>query len=148
MAWATAAEVLDKTGEQVSDAKVAQASSVITIFANRTESMSDEIKPRDLYWLKEATCWQAAWQGGKAGYAKRDGVDELSQDGLTIVHSRGGTGDHKVSLAPLAARALKNLSWKGTRSTRVKPALGGGLISRDGHADSERADELFPWSPL
>ena len=147
MAWATAAEVLATTGETVTEAKVAQASAVITIYAERTEDMRDALKPRDLVWLREATCWQAAWQGPKAGFARRDNVDEISQDGMNIVHGRGGgqgLNEHKVTLAPLAARALKNLSWKGTRTLRFRPAA----LPNSGLADSERADELFPWRPM
>lgn len=147
-AWATIADVLSITNERVTSEQLDLASSAIAPYANRGISMAGELKPRDRECLRQAVAWQAAWLKSKSGFVARDSVDELQQDGLTIVHSRGGTGDHKVSLAPLAARALKNLSWKGTRTTRVKPVVSGGLLSRDGHADSDRADELFPWSAL
>lgn len=113
--WATVADVLAVTGQGAELADVATASAVIDIYANRTESASSGLSTRDLGWLRSATCWQTVWQRDQPGYESRSVVTGYSQDGLTVSHA----SEWNVALAPLAARALKNLSWKGSRTLRV-----------------------------
>jgi|SRR5687768_11911172 len=146
MAWATTAEVLSVTGVTVTDAQLAQANSVITIFANRTEDAV--LSARDLNWLKQATCWQAAWQKDQAGYMTRHAVTEVTQDGMQLIYSGGGEPNlASITLAPLAQRALKNTSWKGSRSVRIDPVS----ETAWGHTTNlrlESNDDLFPWQPI
>lgn len=146
MAWATTAEVLSVTGVTVTDAQLAQADSVITIFANRTPDAT--LSARDLHWLKQATCWQAAWQKDQAGYTTRHAITEVTQDGMQLIYSGGDTPNlAALSLAPLAQRALKNTSWKGSRTVRVTPT-GQNTWGADTNFRLESNDDLFPWSPL
>lgn len=128
MTWATVAETALITGMSTSGsataADVAMASEVITIYANVTESASAAIGARDLEWLRKATAWQAVWQKQQPGYATdRSVVASIMADGVRedfAGFSVGGTGgEWKIMLAPLAARALKNLSWKGSRTLRT-----------------------------
>lgn len=113
--WASAAEVLAITGQGVETVDVAVASGVIEIYANRTEAASAGLTTRDLGWLKSATAWQCVWQIDQPGYSARSVASSYSQDGMSVSHS----AEWNVALAPLAARALKNLSWKGSRTIRV-----------------------------
>jgi CTP:molybdopterin cytidylyltransferase MocA len=146
MAWATEAEVLSITGVTVTAAQLAQANSVITIFANRTEEAT--LSVRDLYWLKQATCWQAAWQKDQAGYTTRHAVTEVTQDGMQLVYTNADTPDlASVTLAPLAQRALKNTSWKGSRTVRVTPVPQDSLSVNTNYR-LESNDNLFPWQPI
>jgi hypothetical protein len=143
MAWATEAEVLSVTGVTVTAAQLAQANSVITIFANRTEDA--ELNSRDLYWLKQATCWQAAWQKDQAGFTTRHAITEVTQDGMQLVYTNADAPDlAAVSLAPLAQRALKNTSWKGSRTLRIRPVKQEPLSN----LKSESADHLFTWTRI
>ena len=128
MTWATVAETALITGMtasgSASTADVAMAHQVIEIYANVTESASAAIGARDLEWLRKATAWQAVWQKQQPGYATdRSVVASIMADGVRedfAGFSVGGTGgEWKVMLAPLAARALKNLSWKGSRTLRT-----------------------------
>lgn len=146
MAWATEAEVLTVTGVTVTAAQLAQADSVITIFANRTSEST--LSARDLEWLKQATCWQAAWQKDQAGYATRHAVTEVTQDGMQLVYSGGDAPNlASITLAPLAQRALRNTSWKGSRSARITP-VGQDSLSVNTNYRLESNDDLFPWQPL
>jgi len=146
MSWATEAEVLSITGVTVTAAQLAQANSVITIFANRTEDAV--LSDRDLYWLKQATCWQAAWQKDQAGYTTRHAVTEVTQDGMQLVYSGGDTPNlASVTLAPLAQRALKNTSWKGSKTLRIRP-VNEDSLSVNTNYRLESNDDLFPWQPI
>lgn len=116
MAWATVTDVGDITGVSVDAATVAQAQGVIEVYANRTDDATDGFSARDLGWLKRAVCWQAAWLKDQYGYTSRQRARSTSQDGTSITR----VADSDQDLAPLAARALKNLSWLGSRTTRAR----------------------------
>jgi hypothetical protein len=115
MSWCTQADVLAITGSEVSATSLAVANSVITVYAGRTEDASDVMGARDLNWLKQATAWQARFVENTPGFGLQPDASSLTQDGLTVQtrHEYSGT------LAPMAARALKNLSWKADRSVQI-----------------------------
>lgn len=115
MGWATAANVLALTGKTVTDQVVLEASAVIDIYANRTEAASGGMTPRDLGWLQRACAFQAAWMPTQPGFHQRNAVAQITQDGLQIIYDK----EWQISLAPLAARTLKNLSWKASRTVAV-----------------------------
>lgn len=115
MSWATAANVLALTGQTVTDQTVAEASAVITIYANRTESASASLSPRDLGWLQQATAFQAAWMPLQPGFHQRNSYEQITTDGTQVIYGK----EWQISLAPLAARALKNLSWKTNRTVEL-----------------------------
>lgn len=144
MTWATVAEVLDVTGASVTASVLSQASAVVTIYCNRTEAASSSMGTRDLHWLKQATCWQAAWQLEQPGWATRSRVDSVQQDAASVTYA----SESALTLAPLAERALRNLSWKGARTLRV-PGVDtpqGGVDPRNEAADS---NPIFgQWQPL
>ncbi len=145
MSWATLADVEAITGATVDVAQLAQAQSVIDIYANRGDDLdTDSIRPRDQRSLKQAVAWQAAWIAGQAGYETRSAFRELDQDGLRV---RAASAS-EVMLAPLAARVLKNLSWKGSRtvhmSSRTRPLAHPDLID---YTD-DSSDVRQSWTPL
>ncbi len=143
MTWATVGDVSTTTGKTVTTDQLAQAEAVVNIYADRAPSASAAISTRDLYWLQQATCWQAAWQAQKFGYSQRDNAQSLMQDGLQVERET----EHSVTLAPLAARSLKNLSWKRNRTVRtpnVRVPLGLGLED----FTLESSDANSNWQPL
>ncbi|MFB9383263.1 hypothetical protein ACFFTK_08940 [Pseudonocardia petroleophila] len=97
--------------------QLAQASGVVTLYCGRTADSAERMSRRDLYWLKQATAWQATWQAGQVSFEERSSVASLDQDGIKATFSR----EWQMVLAPLAARALKNLSWKRTRVVNQRP---------------------------
>lgn len=143
MSWATAEQVEAITGRSVSAPDLAQADSVITIYCNRTPDASGCMGLRDLYWLRMATAWQAAWQSQQAGYDSRSNAQAVTQDGMSIQRET----EHSVTLAPLAARALKNLSWVGSRTIRtpnVRVPLGVDVID----FTQDASDAVSDWREL
>lgn len=119
MTWASAADVLAITGASATAPEVAAGNAVITIYANRTPDASAGMSGRDLSWLRQAASWQTVWQRDQPGFNARSVVSGYSQDGLSVQHR----ADWNVSLAPLAARSLKNLSWKASRTLRTPSVL-------------------------
>lgn len=116
MPWGVStADVLAATGASATVAQIAAADSVITIYLNRSSVASASMAPRDLATLRSAIAWQTVWQASQPGYTTRSQFDSLSQDGLSVQ----STAQWAKILSPIAARALKNLSWKGSRTLRT-----------------------------
>lgn len=144
MTWATDTDMNEIVGAShgVDASTLAQANSHITIYANRTPDAADGMLPRDLYWLRQATCWQAKWLAQQPAVDGRSAHTSLSSDGQSVTHD----AEYQIVLGPLAARALRNLSWKSSRSLDVAPAGAVGWPVRD--FTNERSDENHDWVPL
>ena len=142
MAWATSEDVGEVTGHSVTAQQLAMAESTVTIYANRTPTASAVIGARDLYWLRQATCWQAAWLGQQVNVEGRTVVGSLTQDGMAVSYG----AEWQTTLAPLAARALKNLSWKASRTMEVASTMTGvGNMPAFNYEDS---DDWTSWRTL
>jgi len=113
----TPTDVQNVTGASATATQIAMADSIVTIVANRTAAASGGMSPRDITWVQHAVCWQARWLAGQAGVEIRNEFDSLTQDGLSVQTS----AQWAKYLAPLAARALRNLSSKGARTDAVEP---------------------------
>lgn len=135
MTWATTDEVFEITGVTVDRPQLEQAESVVSLFSGRTPETLDRIAPRDQYWLKQAVVWQAAWQASQVAFAQRSAAESVSQDGVTVNY---GT-EWQLILQPLAARALKNLSWKRGRTS------GGRRTVRPTDFTLESSDPYHVW---
>lgn len=147
MTWATVADVNTKLGITVSATDILMASAIIDTYANRTEAASAAISPRDLGHLQMATIWQAVWYAEQPGAETRQIAAKHSQDGVEVDYA--GTSfnpkEYPAVLAPLAARALRNLSWKGTRTLRT-PHIATPVGSIIDFAN-ETGDARSQWSP-
>lgn len=142
MGWTTLADVQEITGKtDVTAEQLAAAESVITIYANRTPDTKDRLTKRDQYWLAQASAWQAVWQREQAGHEVRNGHASQTQDGVSVQHDT----EHEIVLAPLAARAMKNLSWKADRVKRAAPFLSAPAAVL---FPLESSDEGLDWRPL
>lgn len=143
MTWATIADVQTVTGKTVTADQLAQAEAVITVYANRTPTASASMGVRDLYWMQQAVCWQSAWQTQQYGYDQRSNAQSVMQDGLQVERET----EHSVTLAPLAARSMKNLSWKANRTLRTPNVrIPTGREGRDFTLES--SDQYECWYPL
>lgn len=140
-AWATAQDVIDATGVTVTDQQLAQAQSDIEIFTNRIYADTARIRTRDLYWLGRAVARQAAWQAGQFGLETRLDATQIQQDQVSSML----TGDGLV-LAPMAARALRRVSWMRSRTVHIRSAVeGAGPLT--GNAISDGSDDSLVWAP-
>ena len=144
MAWATVGDVQVITGTEVTVDQLAVAQSVIEVYANRSPD-TPNLSPRDLRTLQLATSWQAAWYSQQVGFEQRSAFGSMQQDGMGVVNF--GQPEWYHTLAPMAARALKNLSWKASRSQRVPNAR---VLPGQGAVDFalESSDASTGWGPL
>lgn len=138
--WCSLADVTTITRATVTSDQLAAASAVISIYANRNPSSLPNLTERDTYWLKQACAWQARWQSQQPGYDQKSSIDSVNQDNTQVSYSK----EWQISLAPLAARALKNLSWKASRSVRISNHL---LPPRLDFVN-EASDPWSDWEPL
>jgi hypothetical protein len=141
----TPTDVTNVTGASATAAQIAMADSIVTIVANRSAAASGGMSVRDIMWVQHAICWEARWLAGQAGVEARNQFDSLTQDGLSVQTS----AQWAKYLAPLAARALRNLSSKGARTDAVEPisvptGLGGAafFLTEEGDAFSSGWEEL------
>lgn len=138
--WCSLADVAAITGTSVTEAQLNAASSVISIYVNRSPAASATLTVRDLYWLAQACAWQARWQSQQPGYDQKSSVDSVNQDNTQVAYGK----EWQISLAPLAARALKNLSWKGSRSVRIHRHLLPSTLD----FTNEESDAFSCWEPV
>lgn len=139
MSWVTPEKALVYTGKALTTEQLDAASSIITIYAGVTEDQPEEsISARDRTWLAMATAYQAAWT--KPGLLEyRESHTSTSADGVQVSRE----SDSQIMLAPLASRALRNLSWIGNATTSQLP-----LLPPKGSILSERADPYHTWKDL
>jgi len=120
-AWCTEQEVNEFTGATVTPVQLALAQSTVELHVGRTSEA--QVRPADLKWLKRAVAFQAVWLTTQPDLLTRTEVDSSSQDGASARYS----GGEDQVLAPLAKRALRRLSWRGSRSVTMD---GSGIMSR------------------
>lgn len=130
--WCLASDVAEYTGVTADDADVVRAQAVIDVHSARTVDQVDAIGGRDLRWLHYATAYQTAWMKSQPDmYARLD---------LSSAPDVGSLTADALTLAPLAARSLRRLSWMRSRSLRTHPAR-----SRIPAFTSEASDVYHPW---
>ena len=83
MAWATISECTAITGVTPDAATLALAQSSVEDHVNRSPDVTDSLYARDLYWLKKAVAWQAAWLPAQHDLLTRTGVQTVTQDGMS-----------------------------------------------------------------
>ena len=147
MTWATAQDVIDKTGMTVSDAVLKQAQAVVELFSDTSEDASDagNISPKNLRMLNLAVCYQAAWITQHPDAFTNIDLTNFNQDQVsgTLAHANA------LILAPLAKRAIDRLSWKRIRPLRIGARANYGLIPPTMNTTSAVLDDNDPrWRPI
>lgn len=114
MTWATVADIQTATGRVVTETTRALAAQSIEMNTGLIEGVPRiYMHDRDLYWLKLAVAYQAAWLLAQSDYLERNAVTAITQDGQSAT---AGNADW-LTLSPQARKCLKRLSWRGMRST-------------------------------
>lgn len=135
--WADVADVLKYTTKTVVIGDVERAEAeiedVVGVLADPALRPGVVISPRDLHFLKKAVAYQAGWSVSQPDAYERSEVASISQDGASATFTDGS-----LTLAPFARRALRRLSWRGTRSVVINSAA---LVV-------EPDDEDLHWTPL
>ncbi|MFI2761395.1 hypothetical protein ACH5A3_21375 [Streptomyces echinatus] len=140
-AWASAQDVIDATGVPVTDQQLAQAQADIEIFTNRIYADTERLRTRDLHWLGQAVARQAAWLAGQYGLETRLDATQIQQDQVSTTLQGDG-----LVLAPMAARALRRVSWMRSRTVHIRSAVeGAGPLLGDPMSDG--SDDSLVWAP-
>lgn len=139
--WATIADVQALTGKIVTDTQRSQAVATIELHCGAIEAVErPDISERDRYWLKLATCYQAAWLVSQPDAFERNDVSSAGQDGESATFRADAH-----TLSPFARRALKKLSWRGPRTLITPRADGRGRII---DTTSEEYDDSLAWKRM
>jgi hypothetical protein len=140
-AWASVQDVTNATGATVTAAQLAQAQAAIEVFTNRIYADTDRIRTRDLHWLGQAVAYQAAWIAGQFGLETRLDATQIQQDQVSTTLQGDG-----LVLAPMAARALRRVSWMRSRTVHIRSAVeGAGPLVGDPLSDG--TDDSLVWAP-
>jgi hypothetical protein len=116
--WATVEQIAEAIGRTVTATTRSLAAQSIELHTGLIESVErTDISDRDLYWLKLAVCYQAAWLLVQPDYLERSAVKAVRQEGQS---ADAGNPDW-LTLAPLARKALRRLSWRGIRTVSTMP---------------------------
>ena len=139
--WATLEQVATLTGKTVDEPTRALAAAAIELHTGLIEGVERKgLKDRDAYWLRLAVCFQAAWLMTQPDYLERNAVSSVSQDGQSAT---GGNPDW-LTLAPLARKAIKRLSWRGARTIVVDDGARRNRLN----VLSEEYDDSLAWRRL
>lgn len=139
--WATIEQVAALTGATVTALQRGIAVHAIETNTGLIEEVErEDISDRDRYWLKLAVAYQASWLLGQPDFLERTAVSTVAQDG----QSATAANPDWLVLAPMARKAIKRLSWRGTRAMLVPPP------GRIGTVDplTSSHDGAFNWGAL
>lgn len=142
--WATPADVLNLTRQQVDDDTVAVANFVIEILGGRLYTIAaTRTGARDLEWMKRAVAYEAVWITGQPDFFTRLDVNAITEGRRSI-----GVKDLSLMLAPLAKMALRRVSWLKSRSLHIRSPFQDGLSPISPDPDSSANDAYERWSPM
>jgi hypothetical protein len=137
--WATIADVLALTGKVITAQTRTLAASAIEDHTGLLEGVErTDISARDRAWLRKAVCYQAAWLLTQSDYLERNAVSAVAQDG----HSATAGNPDWLTLAPLARKCLKRLSWRGVRTVS---SAGRTVVA---NINSDEYEETLDWQRI
>lgn len=139
--WASVSDVTSKTGVTPTETQRTIAVGVLETVTGLIEEVErPDISDRDRYFLKLATCYQAAFVVDNPDLFARADVTSASQDGESATFRNPDAH----LLAPLARKAIRRLSWRGIRALRP----GGGTDPKVNSSDLDALDDRLPWVPM
>lgn len=148
MAWTTPEDTYSITNKAVSEANVESAQIMIEIFADATETDSDNglISETNLRLLRFAVAYQATWITAHPDVFTNTDFETFQMDGLSVTNRH----ENSMILAPMARRCIKRLSWKRNRNQYIRP-MGGRREQPRKNVDLNNAvldDYRDDWRPL
>lgn len=142
--WATAADVLDLTGQTVTSQQVSAANSVIEVCAARVYTLAiDRTGSRDVEWMRRAVAYQTVWMTSQPDFFQRMDVTSIAEGRKSV-----GLKDSALILAPMAAKTLKRVSWLRSRSIHVRSAWQDGMTPISPDPTSSGNDFYEQWNPM
>jgi hypothetical protein len=136
------AYVLAVTGTTYTAGQIMLAQQILNTHTNYTPEVSGaNMQPQDLFWLRYALAYQTAWMATQPGLLARNAVEGVSQDSVSAQY----VDESAITLAPLARRSIKQLSWKKSRSLRVRTPFIDDQTPLSSDPDSESNDLYERW---
>jgi hypothetical protein len=153
--WATAADVLNYTGVEVTDQQVTLAGWIIDLYSGRPYSFSwtdpstnevtqynwwENVGGADNYYMTLAVCFQVVWMTQQPDLMTRLDLKRVPTTREAIQVQDMNT----LQIGPLAKKALGRVSWLRSRALHVRSPFED-LYT----ANSVNFGEwIFPWSPI
>jgi hypothetical protein len=138
--WATIADVATLTGKTVTQQQRDQAAATIELHIGLIEAVErTDLSDRDRYFLKLATSYQTAWLAAQPDAFERNDVSSAGQDGESATFRADAH-----TLAPLARKAIKRLSWRGPRALIPAATDARGRLD----TTSEEYDDSLAWKRM
>lgn len=119
--WTDIAQVTSLTGTTPTAAQMAQAQGSLELFTDvcpDPDLLPEDLKPLDRRALENAFVYQAAWLSKQVDFFGGVDTKSVSQDGASAEYAH----ENATKLAPLAWRAIRNLSWN--RAGEIKTRTG------------------------
>lgn len=137
--WATVEQISEVTGVAVTEAQRGIAVRSLEVLVGLIEEVDrPDISPRDRYFLKLATAYQAAFVSDNPDLFSRADVSSAGQDGESATFRNV---DSHI-LAPLARKAIRRLSWRGLTRPRDR------RVTAPTNVLSDEYDDSLAWKPL
>ena len=138
--WATIEDVDEVTGKTVTAKERGIAVRSLEPIIGVIEAVDrPDISDRDRYWLKLATCYQAAFVLDNPDLFSRADVTSASQDG----ESANFRNVDAHLLSPLARKCIRRLSWRSLTRSKDRAAQRGPT-----NILSEEYDDSLAWKPV
>lgn len=141
--YASPADVLNLTGSTVTPAQIGQAQAIVELYCNRFEEAAEHFSAKDERILKLATAYQCAFMAQNNVFTTGD-LESLAQGDLAVTWKNSAASSDSKVIAPLAKKALAQLSWNRTRSILTSTAF----TSMDDEDDLEDDDVIARWTAL
>ena len=116
------------TGVTLATSDIFRAQALVEMYAKCDLSNLGAYGPRDRRWLVRGVAYQAAWMDSHPEVFATMDVGSLSQVGMSVSFR---SDRNAAFMAPLARRALHNLSWMRSRSVTIKSKV---ASASDDHA--------------
>jgi hypothetical protein len=153
--WAMPADVLNITGQTVTEAQVQIAGSIIDLFTGRPYSFSwtdpssqeviaynwfENVGATDTYYLNLSVVYQTLWMMQQPDIFTRLELDSIQTMRAPIKLNN----DNALMIGPLARKALSRVSWLRSRALHVRSPF------EDLYAANSVnfGEFIFPWSSI
>lgn len=137
MAFATTQDVRELTGVSVNDEQIARGQAMVELYSNRGPDAFESLSTKDQRLIKRATAYQVAYMDAHPELFAQMDVAAQSQTDLSVSFRQDETA---ALIAPLARMALRGVSWRRSRSVRVKSTFEEEWASGN--------DDALAWRPL
>lgn len=140
--WATTGDVVTLTGREVSTETVTVAQTIVELAAGRIYNAADTLKPGDAERLRRAVAFQAVYVDANPDVFTARPVETERFGDMSVTYADNTAAVGALQLAPLAAMALRGVSWRRRPTGIVSLPIVAGR-----RTDVDLPDDLYEWQP-